>query len=63
MSPTIAAIDWATAERYAPEVIRRLTALPWPRNTLINVNFPDVAPDRSPASPRPRRGGARSATI
>ncbi|HWK43088.1 MAG TPA: 5'/3'-nucleotidase SurE [Stellaceae bacterium] len=33
---------WATAEQHAPEVIRRLVASPWPYNTLINVNFPDV---------------------
>jgi 5'-nucleotidase len=39
------AIPWATAAAYAPEVIRRLTALSWPRNTLMNVNFPDVEPD------------------
>jgi 5'-nucleotidase len=34
-------IKWDTAEHYAAEVLRRLTAAPWPRNTLINVNFPD----------------------
>jgi 5'-nucleotidase len=39
------AIRWATAATYAPEVIRRLTSLSWPRNTLMNVNFPDVEPD------------------
>jgi 5'-nucleotidase len=38
-------IRWATAEACAGMVIRRLTAQPWPRNTLINVNFPDVPPD------------------
>jgi 5'-nucleotidase len=37
-------IRWATSEHYAAEIIRRLTAAPWPRNTLVNVNFPDVAP-------------------
>ena len=37
-------IQWATAERHAPAVIRRLVAQPWPRNTLINVNFPDLPP-------------------
>jgi len=37
-------IHWATAEKFAPEVIRRLVAQPWPKNTLINVNFPDLAP-------------------
>ncbi len=39
-------VHWATAQKYAPEVIRRLTALPWPRQTLVNVNFPDVPPDK-----------------
>jgi 5'-nucleotidase len=38
------AIPWQTAEEHAATIIRRLTALPWPRNTLINVNFPAVAP-------------------
>jgi 5'-nucleotidase len=36
---------WDTAETYAPEVIRRLVAAPWPRNTMVNVNFPDLPPD------------------
>jgi 5'-nucleotidase len=38
-------IRWDVAEAYTAEVLRRLTATPWPRDTLINVNFPDVAPD------------------
>jgi 5'-nucleotidase len=38
-------IPWATAGAHAPEVIRRITALRWPRDTLINVNFPAVPPD------------------
>ena len=37
-------IPWPTAERFAPEVIRRLTALPWPEHTLININFPFAGP-------------------
>jgi 5'-nucleotidase len=37
-------IPWQTAARFAPEVIRRLTALPWPDHTLINVNFPATPP-------------------
>jgi 5'-nucleotidase len=40
----VPAIRWPTAERHAPEVIRRLVAQPWPKNTLINVNFPDLPP-------------------
>ncbi len=40
------AIPWKTAQAYAARVIKRLTAEPWPRNTLINVNFPAVAADK-----------------
>jgi 5'-nucleotidase len=39
-------VHWATAERYAAEVIRRLTVLAWPPQTLINVNFPSVPPEQ-----------------
>lgn len=35
-------VKWATGEHWAPEVIRRLCAAGWPRNVLMNVNFPDV---------------------
>ena len=39
------AIPWHTAARFAPEVIRRLTRLPWPEHTLMNINFPAAAPE------------------
>lgn len=32
---------WATADHYAPQIIRRLAARPWKRDVVINVNFPD----------------------
>ncbi|HVI51738.1 MAG TPA: 5'/3'-nucleotidase SurE [Candidatus Sulfotelmatobacter sp.] len=35
-------VKWATAEHWAPEVIRRLCSTGWPGNVLINVNFPDM---------------------
>ena len=35
-------IKWATAEAMAPDVIRRLARTEWPKDVLINVNFPDV---------------------
>ena len=38
-------IPWETAARFAPEVIRTLTRLPWPEHTLININFPAASPD------------------
>jgi 5'-nucleotidase len=41
-----APVHWATAEHWAPEVIRRLVASGWPEHVLININFPDRAADR-----------------
>ncbi|RAU22636.1 5'/3'-nucleotidase SurE [Paramagnetospirillum kuznetsovii] len=35
-------VKWATAEHWAPDIIRRLMARGWSRNVLMNVNFPDV---------------------
>lgn len=37
--------DWATAERWGAEVVRKAMAAAWPRNVLLNVNFPACAPD------------------
>lgn len=33
---------WATAEHHAPDIIRKLLERGWARETLININFPDV---------------------
>ena len=33
---------WATAEHHGPELIRRLVAIGWPSDVLMNINFPDV---------------------
>lgn len=38
-------VRWSVAEHHGEAVIRRLVTLKWPGNVLINVNFPDVAPD------------------
>jgi 5'-nucleotidase len=35
-------VKWATAEHYAPDIIRRLVSVPWDTDTLMNVNFPDM---------------------
>ncbi len=35
-------VKWATAEHWAPHIIRKVMAAGWGRNVLINVNFPDV---------------------
>lgn len=37
---------WETAEKKAPELIKKLTAKGWATNTLINLNFPDCAPGK-----------------
>lgn len=34
-------VKWATAEQHAPEIIARLFTKDWPKDLLINVNFPD----------------------
>ena len=38
-------IQWQTAERHAPDLIRKLYGLPWDDDLLININFPDCVPD------------------
>lgn len=35
-------VPWATAERHAADLIRRLVTDDWPVDLLININFPDV---------------------
>ena len=45
MFSDVKAVRWDTAEHYAPQLIRDLCALDWGRDVLINVNFPDCAPD------------------
>jgi 5'-nucleotidase len=37
-------LHWETAAAFAPEVIRKLVSLPWPKGVLMSVNFPGVAP-------------------
>lgn len=36
---------WDTALRFAPDIIRRVLKNGIPRDVLVNVNFPDCAPD------------------
>ena len=36
---------WPCAETHGPKVIARLVAAGWPEDVLINVNFPDCAPE------------------
>ena len=38
-------IDWSAGEAHGPAVIRQLLAAGWPQGVLMNVNFPDSAPE------------------
>lgn len=37
-------VKWSCAEHHGPWLIRRLLEVGWPKDVLINVNFPDVLP-------------------
>src|SRR5215469_3257522 len=50
------AVRWATAAAHAGKLVQQLTAQPWARNTLINVNFPDVPPDKVAGIEATRQG-------
>lgn len=38
-------VKWHTVEQLAPELIRKILRSKWQRNTLININFPDLEPE------------------
>jgi len=40
-----AAIPWETAETYGPGVVAQLLRYGWPKDVLMNVNFPDLPAD------------------
>lgn len=35
-------VKWSTAENHGPDLLKNLVKIGWPKNTLLNVNFPDV---------------------
>ena len=38
-------LHWATAQTYAPDILRRLLACEWEPGSFVNVNFPDCPPE------------------
>ncbi|MRN43605.1 MULTISPECIES: 5'/3'-nucleotidase SurE [unclassified Brucella] len=38
-------VPWETAETHAPELIGRLMEAGWPEGVLLNLNFPNCAPE------------------
>ncbi len=41
-----AAIPWETAEAFGPGIVGQLLKHGWPKEVLMNVNFPDLPPDQ-----------------
>ena len=39
-------VRWEVAETHGPKVVKRLFDLGWPRDVLMNINFPDSDPDK-----------------
>jgi len=39
-------LHWKTAERFGPEIVRRLASIEWLDDLLMNVNFPAVPPEK-----------------
>ncbi len=38
-------VRWKVAERFLPDIVRKVVAMPWSKDLLVNVNFPAVAPE------------------
>ena len=36
---------WETAEAFAPGIVKRLIAVGWPANVVMNLNFPNLPPE------------------
>ena len=39
-------IDWSAAEAWGAEVVRKAVTVAWPKNVLLNVNFPSCKADK-----------------
>ena len=44
-SATSRSVRWKVAEKHLPSIVRRLAAMQWSKDLLVNVNFPAAAPD------------------
>ncbi len=49
-------LPWATAEHFGPGIVRRLVEIGWPRDVVMNVNFPDREPEDVDAVEVTRQG-------
>lgn len=55
-------IHWATAERYGPDIIRKLVSFAWAPELLVNVNFPPRPHDQVAGTRVCRQGRRDTAT-
>jgi 5'-nucleotidase len=39
-------LHWATALKFGADIVKRLVAMDWPEDLLMNVNFPPIPPER-----------------
>lgn len=37
-------VKWSVARTHGPRLVQKLTSMGWAKNTLMNVNFPDIDP-------------------
>jgi len=47
---------WATAEHHGADIVRRLLDQGWPKNVLMNANFPDIPHDEIKGIQATRQG-------
>ena len=39
-------LHWATALKFGPDIVKRLVAMDWPDDVLMNVNYPPIPPEK-----------------
>ena len=39
-------LHWKTATQFGPDIVRKLTSIDWPKDILMNVNFPPCPPEK-----------------
>lgn len=40
------AISWDAVAAHAPDILKKLVSMKWPRDVFMNVNFPNVPPEK-----------------
>ena len=58
-----ALLRFHTAQTFAPGIIRQLLKAGWPKDVVINLNFPDVEPDQVTAVEVTRQGFRDNQTL